>query len=96
MSKGKLNTFKFDLKVDNEIREITKLMAYKMAECFAQQRGREYGFGPKAGLNRATNLYTLSPDLIKFERDLSMMDRKYKRSGCTQTTETNSKCKCHL
>lgn len=104
-----LNSFQgycqgFDLNLpegSTNVKRLCQLMALKMAECLSLQRGREYGFGQGNLKERATNVAMLPPSTVSqfptnnlaCERDLAVMDRKYRRSGFTQTGDSNSKCK---
>lgn len=99
---GYCQGFNLNLPEDStNVKYLCQLMASKMAECLSLQRGREYGFGQGCNKERATNVAML-PALtvsqfptnnLACERDLAVMDRKYHRSGFTQTGDSNSKCK---
>lgn len=112
LSNGSLNTldgycdgFSFGLTITStRVQNLCNLMAVKMGECLSTQRGREYGFGKKAEKERATSMTVLPSSFISHlptnnlacERDLAIMDRKYRRSGFTQTGDTNSRCKYNI
>lgn len=111
LKKGDLDTLKdysksFDLPLPpltTVQKNIIKLMAQGMADCLATQRGREYGFSQE-NTQRATNIFELNDEDLEgvpttnldCERDLAIMDHKYRRSGHCQRADTNAKGKLCL
>lgn len=101
---GKLDTlnefytgFDFELEAVTPTQEkLITIMAKSMADCLQTQRGREYGFGSRKQeratvLTQQTNLNGLPTTNLDCERDLAIMDHKYRRSGHCQRSETNAK-----
>lgn len=84
-----IEPFKLNLPQTNETQlTLSNAMLENIAKGLQLQRGREYGFAPEGLADRATNLVTIDPELLRklpthnlfCERDLAVWDRKVARN----------------